>query len=76
MLPKIREVEWLMQQGQQTKDTFVEVHPELLFWALNGRRPIGSTTSNVRKAALSGSMSFVNGSLTLTGFTPTLRTCT
>ena len=40
ILPKIREVDQLMQQSQLARDTFVEVHPELLFWALNGRQPM------------------------------------
>ncbi|MCI0852671.1 MAG: DUF429 domain-containing protein [Chloroflexi bacterium] len=39
ILPKIREVDQLMQQSQSARATLVEVHPELLFWALNGRRP-------------------------------------
>ena len=38
ILPKIREVDQLMQQSQSARDTFVEVHPELLFWALNGQK--------------------------------------
>ncbi|MCH7970829.1 MAG: DUF429 domain-containing protein [Chloroflexi bacterium] len=40
ILPKIREVDELMQQSLLARDTFVEVHPELLFWALNGQRPM------------------------------------
>ena len=38
IVPKVREVDQLMQQSQLARDTFVEVHPELLFWALNGQR--------------------------------------
>lgn len=38
ILPKIREVEQLMQQSQRARDVFVEVHPELLFWVLNGQQ--------------------------------------
>jgi len=40
ILPKIREVEHLMQQSQPPRDLLIEVHPELLFWALNGREPM------------------------------------
>ncbi len=40
ILPKIRDVEELMQQSLLARDTFIEVHPELLFWALNGQRPM------------------------------------
>ena len=38
ILPKIREVDQLMQQSLLVRDTFIEVHPELLFWALNGQQ--------------------------------------
>ena len=40
ILPKIREVEELLQQSLLARDTFIEVHPELLFWALNGQQPM------------------------------------
>ena len=75
ILPKIREVEQLMRQSQSAGELFVEVHPELLFWALNGRRPV-STPNDVRRAALNGSMCSGVGSPRLTSFTPMLRTFT
>ncbi|MDA1280174.1 MAG: DUF429 domain-containing protein [Chloroflexi bacterium] len=37
ILPKIREVDELMQRNQRARDVFIEVHPELLFWVLNSQ---------------------------------------
>ena len=38
ILPKVREVDMLMKPALQ--DRVVEVHPEVSFWALNGRRTL------------------------------------
>lgn len=40
ILPKIREVDSFIRQNQEARARIREVHPELCFWAFNGRRPL------------------------------------
>lgn len=40
IVPKIKEIDQLMQSNSQARQIFVEVHPELLFWSLNGNNPM------------------------------------
>ena len=40
IVPKIKEVDQLMQSDSKARDLLIEVHPELLFWSLNDRRPM------------------------------------
>ena len=48
IVPKIKEVDELMQSGSAARDLLVEVHPELLFRSLNDQRPM---QYNKKKAA-------------------------
>ncbi|MGD8807066.1 MAG: DUF429 domain-containing protein [Chloroflexota bacterium] len=47
--PKIRQVDLLLRNEQRARGKVHEAHPELLFWALNGRRAMTR-----RKSRLSG----------------------
>jgi predicted RNase H-like nuclease len=40
IVPKIKEVDELMQSDTKARELLVEVHPELLFWSLNDQRPM------------------------------------
>ncbi|MDG0865772.1 DUF429 domain-containing protein [SAR202 cluster bacterium JH702] len=40
IVPKIKEVDQLMQSDSNARGLLVEVHPELLFWSLNDQRPM------------------------------------
>ena len=40
IVPKIREVDELMRRDYKARHFVREVHPELCFWALNGRHPM------------------------------------
>ena len=40
IVPKIREVDELLARNKRAREMVREVHPELCFWALNGRRPM------------------------------------
>jgi predicted RNase H-like nuclease len=46
--PKIREVDQLLRSNRAARDRIRETHPELLFWALNGRKAM--TYSRKRKS--------------------------
>lgn len=39
IVPKIREVDELLRETAATQETVREAHPEVCFWALNGREP-------------------------------------
>lgn len=39
--PKIREVDWLIRSNPGLKGKLRECHPEVCFWALNGKTPMG-----------------------------------
>ena len=39
-MPKIREVDDLLATSKRARELIKEVHPELCFWALNGRKPM------------------------------------
>ena len=43
LVPKIREVDTLLCQNDNAKRFVREVHPELCFWALNGRKPMSKS---------------------------------
>jgi len=40
IVPKIRQVDELLLKNRKARDTVREVHPEVLFWALAGQRPM------------------------------------
>lgn len=40
IVPKIAEVDSLLEQCPDLRQLLIEVHPELLFWALNGGKPM------------------------------------
>lgn len=40
IVPKIKEVDQLIQSDSKARDLLVEVHPELVFWSLNHQRPM------------------------------------
>src|SRR5690242_9950489 len=40
IFPKIREIDALLRARPELAATIYEVHPELAFWALNGRHPL------------------------------------
>ena len=40
ILPKIREVDSLLRKSEKARHILREVHPEICFWALAGRRPM------------------------------------
>ena len=43
LVPKIREVDTLLRRNDNAKCFVREVHPELCFWALNGRKPMSKS---------------------------------
>ena len=43
LVPKIREVDTLLRRNDNAKRFVREVHPELCFWALNGRKPMSKS---------------------------------
>lgn len=45
--PKVREVDRFLRNEPRAREVVREVHPELLFWALNGRRPMREKKSRV-----------------------------
>jgi predicted RNase H-like nuclease len=45
--PKIREVDRLLRKNKKARGMVREVHPELLFWALNGRRAMVNRKSRL-----------------------------
>lgn len=45
--PKIREVDQFLRHNAPARGKIREVHPELLFWALNGRRAMGQRKSRL-----------------------------
>lgn len=49
IMPKIHQVDQLMRLSAETRNKVRELHPELMFWALNGRRAMTQ-----RKSCLSG----------------------
>lgn len=42
LVPKIREVDTLLRRNDNAKRIVREVHPELCFWSLNGRKPMSA----------------------------------
>ena len=40
IVPKVREVDELLTRNERAREMIREVHPELCFWALNGRQPM------------------------------------
>lgn len=45
--PKIRQVDRLLRKDKEARSKVREVHPELLFWALNGRRAMANRKSRL-----------------------------
>lgn len=59
LVPKIREVDTLLRGNDNAKRFVREVHPELCFWALNGRKPMSEKKKSAhgfeeRKRVLKG----------------------
>ena len=46
IVPKIKEVDTLLQYNSRARNIIREVHPEICFWALSGQKPM---TSNKKK---------------------------
>ena len=47
ILPKVREVDALLRRQPDLRERIFEVHPEVAFWALNGRAPVTAKKSTV-----------------------------
>lgn len=46
LIPKIREVDTLLQESPEAREVVREIHPELCFWALNGREAMTDGKKN------------------------------
>lgn len=46
LIPKIREVDTLLQESPEARQVVREIHPEICFWALNGREPMAEAKKN------------------------------
>jgi len=67
LFPKIREIDAVMTQDRQ--DWIVECHPEVVFWALNGRRPLAEP-KKVKSRPHRPGLDLRRRLLTNQGFTP------
>lgn len=48
IIGKIREVDWLMQGNGEARKVVREVHPEVCFWALNGKSPLHASKKEAK----------------------------
>jgi predicted RNase H-like nuclease len=47
LMPRMRQVDEILQADSRAREVFREAHPEVLFWGLNQRRPMASYKKNM-----------------------------